>query len=154
MKWHSLKIMPRLPNSIEDLDLMLQKVAKPRKMFRDGIRFNNHIYSSEMLSRMTGVEFSIRYDPRDITSIWVYGEEGKLFCRATCKELTGESRKPEEIIRQRKEIKRELKSKLRDSRKKANMAIVKEREPRIKIDQEKSDDKQVRRLKKHFYERN
>lgn len=153
-KWNNPKIIPRLPNSVEDLDLMLQKVAKPRKMWRDGIRFNNFIYSSDLLTEMTGVEFSIRYDPRDIASIWVYAEEGKLFCRATCEELTGESRSAEEIIKQRNRIKKELKAKIRDSRKKANSAIVKEREPSEEKDQTKTEERPVRRLKKHFHERN
>ena len=77
-----------------------------------------------------------------------------MFCRATCDELTGETRPPEEIIRQRNQIKKELKAKIRNSRKKANSAMVKEREPGQEPEQVKNTDEPTRRLRKHFHERN
>lgn len=156
-KWKSGNFAPRVPESLEALDLMLQMVGRPRKMWRDGIRFNKRRYSDLLLSESVGVEFSIRYDPRDLSCIWVYGEEGRRFCKATCAELTGEKLDSAEIISTRTNIRRDLKTKVRGKRLVGDAALS-----GLDADQERDRGREAvsgdarepaRRLRKHFYER-
>lgn len=152
-KWSDGNILPKLPVSIEALDLMLQKVGKPRLMRPDGIRFNQNRYSDMSLSQSVGQEFSIRYDPRDLSSIWVYGEEGKLVCKATCAELTGRPMSAEEIFAERARVKRELKARVKSRHKAAEDFVGAEviAHPR----QSKSEQSQppAVKLRRHFHER-
>jgi putative transposase len=61
---------------------MLMKISKPRTMKGDGLRFDNKRYGDELLTESVGEEFDIRYDPRDLSHIWVYGKSGNLVCKA------------------------------------------------------------------------
>lgn len=116
LRWRDGAFLPRLPDSFETLDLMLHKVAKPRKMWGEGIRFKGYRYSDMSLSESRQQEFTIRYDPRDLSCIYVYGDEGKLVCKAACSELTGESPSSEAIIAERLRVKRKLKKTINDRR--------------------------------------
>ncbi|WP_282081659.1 Mu transposase C-terminal domain-containing protein, partial [Brachybacterium paraconglomeratum] len=59
--------LPRMPESLEDLDGLLLTVAKTRVVRRDGIRFQGLGYVSPTLAGYVGRSVVIRYDPRDIT---------------------------------------------------------------------------------------
>ncbi len=67
--------LPRMPNSLEQLDGFLLHVAKPRIVQRDGIRFQGQRYISPTLAPYTGKRITIRYDPRDISEIRVYDHD-------------------------------------------------------------------------------
>lgn len=156
LKWKSGPFLPRLPATLEALDLMLQKVVRTRKMWGDGIRFKNRRYSDMTLSQSRGQEFTIRYDPRDLSCIWVYGEEGKLFCKATCSELTGVSPDPELIIAENARVKKELKKKVTGRRQSASSFVGEasdvQQEP--KKEQPTSSKQPKMKLRKYFHERN
>lgn len=64
--------LPRLPDSLEALDLLLVMVAKPRTVRRDGIRFEGLSYLDPTLASYVGKPVTIRYDPRDLTQIRVF----------------------------------------------------------------------------------
>jgi putative transposase len=152
-KWSAGNFLPRLPDSEERLELMLQKVGKPRKMTGEGIRFQNRRYSDMKLSGSVGEEFSIRYDPRDLSCIWVYAEEGKLLCKATCAELSGARVPPREIIAERMRVKNELKRKLQRYRTTADAFANQEDREQIFEREKVEGTKSTKRLRRYFHER-
>lgn len=110
-KWNSNSFMPRLPESAQELDLLLLTVKKKRSVRTDGIHFESMRYTEPALSAITGHDVVIRYDPRDLSEIKVYWHE-EYFCTATCEELTGKKRTIKEIAtarnRRRKALEREI----------------------------------------------
>jgi putative transposase len=92
---------------LEQLDLLLLTVATPRRIHRDGIRFQGLRYIDLTLAAYIGERVTIRYDPRDMVEIRVYYRQGFL-CRAVCQELAGETVGLKDIIRARRRRTREL----------------------------------------------
>ena len=110
-KWNSDNFMPRLPESLDQLDLLLLTVKKKRSVRTDGIHFETMRYTEPALSAITGHDVVIRYDPRDLSQIRVYWHE-QYFCTATCEELTGKKQTIKEVAqarnRRRKALEREI----------------------------------------------
>lgn len=79
--WLDTGWLPRLPDSIDDLNLLLLTVAKPRIVHRDGIRFQGLRYVSPLLAAYVKEPVVIRYDPRDISEIRVF-HKGQHICKA------------------------------------------------------------------------
>jgi len=73
--------MPRMPDSLEALDLLLVSVAASRRVRRDGIHFQGLRYMDPTLAVYVGEAVTIRYDPRDITEIRVFHRD-RFLCRA------------------------------------------------------------------------
>lgn len=73
--------LSRMPDSLEQLDLLLVMAVKTRQMRRDGIRFQRLLYIDPTLAAYVGATVSIRYDPRDITELSVFHRDRSL-CRA------------------------------------------------------------------------
>jgi putative transposase len=99
-RWDSFPFVPRLPESIEQLDLLLLTVTKTRRVRRDGIRFSNYRYFDVSLSGYIGKDVTIRFDPRDLAYIHVY-LDNILICRAACFELTDKKVSLKEVIQAR-----------------------------------------------------
>ncbi|WP_026041263.1 Mu transposase C-terminal domain-containing protein [Arthrobacter sp. TB 23] len=57
--------LPRLPATIDELNLLLLTVAKPRIVHRDGVHFKGLRYISPLLAAYVGEPVIVRYDPRD-----------------------------------------------------------------------------------------
>lgn len=53
---------------VEQLDLLLLAVAKPRKIHPDGVRFHGLRYLDPTLAAYVGEQIVIRYDLRDLTA--------------------------------------------------------------------------------------
>ena len=87
-RWEAGAFLPRMPDSLEQLDLLLLTVAKPRKIHPDGIHFQGLRYLDPVLAAYVGDTVIIRYDPRDMAEIRVFAGNGFL-CRAICPELAG-----------------------------------------------------------------
>jgi putative transposase len=87
-RWEAGAFIPRMPDSLEQLDLLLLTVAKPRKIHPDGIHFQGLRYLDPVLAAYVGDSVVIRYDPRDMAEIRVFTTAGFL-CRAICPELAG-----------------------------------------------------------------
>ena len=64
-----------MPESLEDLDGLLLTVPKNRTVQRDGIHFQGQRYLSPTLAPFVGQTVTIRYDPRDVSEIRVYGHD-------------------------------------------------------------------------------
>lgn len=153
-KWTGGGLLPRLPASLEDLDLMLMKVAQPRTMHRDGLRLDNRRYSHELLTESIGEEFDIRYDPRDLEHIWVYGlGGGNLICKADFMGLHPSREQIAETIARRQRVKKRLNKDLND-KKEAGEAFVSKPALSAALPRQTNEQQQPkRRLRKHFHER-
>lgn len=86
-RWQRNGFLPQLLDSLEYLDLLLLTEAKPRKIFRDGIRFQGLRYIDILLAPYIGETVVIRYSPSNITSIRVF-YKGRFLCQPICSELS------------------------------------------------------------------
>lgn len=112
-RWEANGFLPRMPDSLEQLDLLLIQVAKARQVRADGIHFQSLRYISTTLAAYVGETVTIRFDPRDMAEIRVFHED-KFLWRAVCAELAGETVPLREILRARNRRRRELRGVLRD----------------------------------------
>ncbi|WP_156295502.1 Mu transposase C-terminal domain-containing protein [Methylobacterium aquaticum] len=88
--WRANGFLPRLPETLEALDLLLVMVAKPRCVRRDGIHFQGLRYVASTLAAYVGETVTIRYDPRDVSEIRVFHRD-RFLCRAVNEEHAGEA---------------------------------------------------------------
>lgn len=86
--WRGGGFLPRLPESLEDLDLLLVMPAKPRRVQRDGIHFQGLRYIDPTMASYVGEPVTIRYDPRDLSEIRVFHRD-RFLCRAVSEEHAG-----------------------------------------------------------------
>ena len=112
-RWEANGFLPRMLDSLEQLDLLLIQVAKARQVRPDGIHFQGLRYISTTLAAYVGETVTLRFDPRDMGEIRVFHED-KFLCRAVCAELAGETLPLREILRARNRRRRELRGVLRD----------------------------------------
>jgi len=102
-----------MPDSLEQLDLLLLTVATPRKVRRDGIWFLGRRYLDTTLAAYIGEAVIVRYDPRDVAEIRVFYHD-RFLCRAVCQELAGATVPLRDIIKARNRHRRELRQFLQD----------------------------------------
>jgi len=112
-RWEAKGFLPRMPDSLEQLDLLLIQVAKARQVRVDGIHFQNLRYISTTLAAYVGETVTLRFDPRDMAEIRVFHND-RFLCRAVCAELAGATVPLREIIRARNRRRHELRGVLRD----------------------------------------
>jgi putative transposase len=112
-RWEAHGFLPRMPDSLEQLDLLLIHVAKARQVRADGIHFQRLRYMSTTLAAYVGETVTLRIDPRDLAEIRVFHED-KFLCRAVCAELAGATVPLREILRARNQRRRALRGVLRD----------------------------------------
>jgi putative transposase len=107
-RWEAGGFLPRLPESLDQLDLLLLTVAKPRKIHPDGIRFQGLRYLDPALAAYVGETVIIRYDPRDFAEIRVF-HRGRFITRAICPDLAASTVSLKEVSAARSARRRELK---------------------------------------------
>lgn len=112
-RWENNGFLPRMPDSLEQLDLLLIHVAKTRLVRIDGIYFQGLRYMSPTLAAYVGETVTLRFDPRDMAEIRVFHED-RFLCRTVCAELAGTTVPLREILRARNRRRRELRGVLRD----------------------------------------
>ena len=83
--WRGQGFLPRLPDSLEELDLLLVMHANPRVVQRDGIHFEGLRYISPTLASPVREPVTIRYDRRDLSEIRVF-HRNQFLCRAVSEE--------------------------------------------------------------------
>jgi putative transposase len=108
--------LPRMPESLEQLDLLLLHEVRARKVRRDGVHFQGLRYLSLTLAAYVGEDATIRYDPRDMGEIRVFYKD-RFLCRAISAELAGEAIPLRAVIRARNQRRKELRSILHDRQK-------------------------------------
>ena len=112
-RWNQKDFIPRMPESLEQLNLLLLTVAKPRSVHRDGIYFQGFRYISPVLAAYVKESVVIRYNPKDLAEIWVYYQDAPL-CKAICQELQNNCISLKEVISARRKRKKELKKLIAD----------------------------------------
>ncbi len=112
-RWEANGFLPRMPDSLDQLDLLLIRVVKARQVRIDGIHFHNLRYISTTLAAYVGETITLRFDPRDMAEVRVFHED-RFLCRAICPELAGGIAPFREIVRARNQRRRELRGILRD----------------------------------------
>ena len=107
--WEAGGFLPRMPDSQEELDLLLLTVAKLRRVQQDGIRFQGHRYIDALLADYVKEEVLIRYDPADMAEIRVFYQD-RFLCRAICPELSGQTISLKEIEKARAARRKQVKA--------------------------------------------
>jgi putative transposase len=112
-RWEAGGYVPRMPESMAKLDLLLLTVAKTRRVQQDGIHFQNHRYMDINLAAFVKEEVLIRYDPADMGEVHVFYQD-RFLCRAICAELSDQKVTLKEIEQartaRRKQVRAELKT--------------------------------------------
>ena len=85
--WRGQGFIPRLPQTLDDLDLLLLHAAA-RRIHRDGVRFQGLRYMSPTLAGFVGEPVAVRYDPRDLSEVRLFHRNAFL-CRAVSEEHAG-----------------------------------------------------------------
>jgi putative transposase len=114
-RWQQGGFVPRMAESLEQLDLLLLTVAKARKIHADGVRFQGMRYIDPTLAAYVGESVVLRYDPRDMAEVRLF-HRGKFLCRAICPELAGQTVALRDIRLARDQRRRDLRATLRDRR--------------------------------------
>src|SRR6266567_8096472 len=70
--WRGQGWLPRMPDSLEALDLLLVMVAQSRMVRRDGVHFQGLRSMDPTLAASVGEPVTMRYDPRDSAEIRVF----------------------------------------------------------------------------------
>ena len=110
-RWESGAFIPRMPDSLEQLDLLLLTVAKARTIHPDGIHFQSLRYLDPVLAAYVGENVTIRYDPRDMAEIRIFYQD-RFLCRAICPDLADRTISLKEITAARNARRRELRARL------------------------------------------
>lgn len=108
-RWQRGGFLPRMPQSLEQLDLLLLTVRKTRRVQQDGIRFEGYRYIDPTLAGFVKEDVLIRYDPVDLAEIWVYYQDTFL-CRAVSPDLAGQTVSLKEIEKARSERRKQVRS--------------------------------------------
>jgi putative transposase len=115
-RWRAGGFLPQMPDSLEQLDLLLFTVPRSRRVHRDGIRFMGLRYISPTLAAYVGEDVLLRYDPRDMAEVRVFYKD-RFLCRAICQEIAGETLSLREIVRTRDQRRRQLRQTLQERQK-------------------------------------
>ena len=121
-RWDAGGFLPQMPQSLEQLDLLLLTVPKTRRVHPDGIKFIGMRYIDPTLAAYVGEEVLLRYDPRDVAEIRVFYKD-RFLCRAVCQELAGETVPLREIIYARDRRRRELRQTLEERKRKVDSLL-------------------------------
>ena len=108
-RWESNGFIPRIPETLEQLDLLLLTVAKARRVHQDGIHFQGFRYMNVNLAGFVGEAVVVRYDPRDLAEIMVYSNNIFL-CRAICAELADQTLTLKSLVKARNDRRKELRT--------------------------------------------
>ncbi len=108
-RWEAGGFLPRMPDSLERLDLLLLTVAKTRRVQQDGIRFQGQRYIDSTLAAYVKEDVLIRYDPADMAVIHVFYQD-RFLCRAICQELSGQTVSLKEIEKARSERRKQVRA--------------------------------------------
>jgi putative transposase len=114
-RWEAGGFRPHIPESLEQLDLLLLTVPKTRRVQQDGIRFMGMRYIDATLAAYVGEEVLLRYDPRDVAEVRVFHNH-RFLCRAICQELAGETVPLREIVSARNRRRHILRQMVHDRR--------------------------------------
>lgn len=102
-----------MPESLEDLDLLLVTLTKARSVRRDGIHFQGLRYMDSTLAAYVGESVTIRYDPRDIGEVRVF-HRNRFLCRVVCSEHSAQAITLKDVQTARTEHRRSLRGEINE----------------------------------------
>jgi putative transposase len=144
-RWERGGFLPRMPESLERLDLLLLTVPKARRIRNDGIHFMGMRYVDPTLAAYVGESVTLRYDPRDMAEIRVFHQQ-RFLCRAISPELAGATVSIREIARARNKHRRDLQITIRDRRRTVEELVeIKRGDARIDKDTDRKPDETKKR---------
>ena len=114
-RWDAGGFLPQMPESLEQLDLLLLTAPKARRIHQSSIHFMGLRYTDPTLTAYAGEEVTLRYDPRDMAEIRLFYHE-RFLCRAICQELASETVTLGEIVSARNHRRRQLRHTLQECR--------------------------------------
>jgi putative transposase len=126
-RWEAGGFLPRMPESLEQLDLLLLHVAKTRRVQQDGIHFQGQRYFDTNLAAYVGEDVTIRYNPRDLAVIRVF-YEGRFICSAVCREFAETHVSLKDVIQARRAQRKRVREAITD-RISAVEALQEEKKP-------------------------
>jgi len=151
-RWEAGGFLPRMPDSLERLDLLLLTVAKPRRVQQDGIHFQGHRYLDPLLAEYVKEQVLIRYDPADMAEIRVFYQD-RFLCRAICPELAGQTISLKEIEKARAARRKQVKAGLTERQAVVEQFIAVHREEAPQVKESEPECSPVRpRLKRYINE--
>lgn len=143
--WNESGFLPQMPESLEDLDLLLLHVSKSRKVHSDGIRFQGFRYINTNLSAFVGESVQIRYNPQDLAEIRVFFQN-KYLCTAISPDLSDMTVDIKDIVAARSKRKQQLKNQVSEIKSVADTLLE---EKAKETDPKKRKDKKSK-LKRYF----
>lgn len=111
--WAADGWLPRLPDTLEELDGLLLTVPTTRTVQRDGIHFQGLRYTALTLAPYVGATVTIRYDPRDITEVRVFHHDTFL-CTAVDVEHSRQSISLRDVQAARNAHRKTLRNQIRE----------------------------------------
>ncbi len=105
-----------MPESLEQLDLLLMQELRSRKVRRDGIHFQGFRYLSLTLAAYVGEEVTLPLRSSRYGDIRVFCKD-RFLCQAISAELAGETIPLRDIVRVRNTQRKELRSILKSRQK-------------------------------------
>ena len=111
--WKADGWLPRMPDTLDQLDGLLLTVPKNRIVQRDGIHFQGQRYLSPTLAPFVGHPVTIRYDPRDVSEIRVYDHDTYI-CAAIDEGHPNQRLSLRDIESARRTRRRELRKEIND----------------------------------------
>jgi putative transposase len=133
-RWEQGGFLPRMPEALEQLDLLLLTVPTARKVHPDGIRFQGLRYIDTTLAAYIGESVTLRYDPRDAAEVRVFYQD-RFLCRAICPEIAGTIIALQDVLKARKQRRRGLVAKLRERTKAVDQLMELKRNDRAQSDE-------------------
>jgi putative transposase len=121
-RWEGDGFLPRMPDSLEQLDLLLVHEIRERKVRPDGIHFHRLRYLSPTLAAYVGESITIRYDPRDMGEVRIFYKD-RFLCRAISADLAGEAIPLRDIVHARSKRRNELLTTLKNRQKAVDTLI-------------------------------
>jgi putative transposase len=131
-RWSSGGWLPRMPDTLQALDLLLVMVAVPRIVHRDGIHFSSLRYIDPILAEHVRRSVTIRYDPRDISEIRVFLND-RFLCRAISPQHADETITLKDIQAARTRRRRELRDQLNRRRSLVDALSMPAPDPAVEI---------------------
>jgi len=106
-RWQRGGFVPRMPTSLEQLDLLLLTVRKTRRVQQDGIRFEGYRYMDITLAAYVKEEVVVRYDPADLAQIRIFYQD-RFLCDAVSPDLSGQTVSLKEIKKARAQRRKQV----------------------------------------------
>ncbi|TMC22123.1 MAG: DDE-type integrase/transposase/recombinase [Chloroflexi bacterium] len=138
-RWKKENHTPRMPASLEELDVLLLTFPTKRQVKPDGISFQGRKYFDLGLAEYIGEEVIVRYDPANSQEITVYVPDGedqpgaeylreRFVCRAGTLSQTGEQITLSQVVEARSKRRKALRKELAAKEKKVQEYVSKEKE--------------------------